>query len=166
MQIHVIRNFYYLCHSNFIVVVLHLKFCLSFGKFYTRTYHYQNVCHLQTGNKVHRLPFCQWLLEQDKSLILFVQLCGPINFHRDRINNFYYVHACSLENSHAVIVPTFPQIFLENLDQDFLNWMGWGTNRMVHQHRLEEMWLGGSIINGRLSSSVSCEVLTEVYWVT
>lgn len=70
-------------------------------------YHLQRVQALYPGDKIRRLNFCNWFLNQPQhgndnfaSAVLFTD---EAEFTRDGINNFHNQHLWSIENPHGVV---------------------------------------------------------------
>lgn len=82
-------------------------------------YHFQRVQALYPGDRIQRLNFCRWFLNQPRignenfaSLILFTD---ESEFTRNGINNFHNRHLYDIENPHGTIEARHQQRFSLNV---------------------------------------------------
>lgn len=70
-------------------------------------YHLQRVQALYPGDKIHRLNFCRWVLNQpqmgNENFAMNILFTDESEFTRNGINNFHNRHLWDIENPHGII---------------------------------------------------------------
>uniref|UniRef100_V5I8V2 DUF4817 domain-containing protein n=1 Tax=Anoplophora glabripennis TaxID=217634 RepID=V5I8V2_ANOGL len=119
-------------------------------------YHYQQVQHLQEGDNLQRLLFCNWILQNLTEDPLFLQniiWSDESLFPKNGLNNFRNLHQWSLQNPHLTRRRAFQRRFKINM---------WGV---IFRNKLFLFEING-ILNGQryleLLQNSTHEILDEV----